>query len=85
MITAAFIASCIYCVLTLYMMALLLRWLGPWLELEFHGPFMRLIPVVCDPFIKFTKRLLPPMGPMDFSPLAAVMGVFILRLILVQL
>ncbi len=85
MITAAFVASVIYCGLTLYMMVLLIRWLGPWLELEFNGPYMRIVPLLSDPLIRFMKRLLPPMGPMDFSPLAAVMGVFILRLILVQL
>jgi len=85
MITTVFIASAIYCVLTLYMMALLLRWLGPWLELEFHGPVLRAIPAITDPLIQLMKRVLPHMGPMDFSPLAAVMSVFILRLILVQL
>lgn len=84
MITPALIASLIYCGLTLYMMALLLRWLGPWLELEFHGPFLRVIPWVSDPLMRLMRRLLPPMGPMDWSPLAAVMSVFIVRLIIVQ-
>jgi len=85
MITAAFIASVIYCGLTLYMMAILLRWLGHWLELEFQGPILRLIPLATDPLIQLMKRMLPPMGPMDFSPLAAVMCMFVIRLILVQI
>ena len=84
MITPALLASTIYCGLTLYMMALLLRWLGPWLELEFHGPVLRVLPAITDPLIGLMKRILPPMGPMDWSPLAAVMSVFILRLIIVQ-
>lgn len=72
----------IYCGLTLYMMALLLRWLGPWLEIEFQGPFLGLLPRVTDPLIQLMRRILPPLGPMDFAPLAAVMSVFIVRLIL---
>ncbi|MBL7648127.1 MAG: YggT family protein [Candidatus Hydrogenedentes bacterium] len=76
--------SIIYCGLTLYMMAILLRWLGPWLELEFHGPFLGLLPKATDPLVDFMKRVLPNMGPMDFSPMAAVMCVYIVRLILVR-
>lgn len=84
MISPSLILSLIYCGLTLYMMALLLRWLGPWLELEFHGPFLRILPALTDPFIRLMKRALPPMGPMDWSPLAAVISIFILRLIIVK-
>ncbi|MBX3178600.1 MAG: YggT family protein [Candidatus Hydrogenedentes bacterium] len=77
------IASILYSGLTLYMMALLLRWLGPWLELEFRGLLLGRIPAITDPCIQFMRRMLPPMGPLDFAPLAAVMGVFIVRLVLV--
>lgn len=76
--------SIIYCGLTLYMMAILLRWLGPWLELEFTGPILGLLPKATDPLVEFMKRVLPNMGPMDFSPMAAVMCVYIVRLILVR-
>jgi YggT family protein len=76
--------SIIYCGLTLYMMAILLRWLGPWLELEFTGPVLGLLPKATDPLVGFMKRVLPNMGPMDFSPIAAVMCVYIVRLILVR-
>lgn len=76
--------SILYCGLTLYMMVILLRWLGPWLELEFSGPLLRLIPRAADPLIDLMKRLLPPMGPVDFSPIAAVMSVYIVRLLLVN-
>jgi YggT family protein len=76
--------SILYCGLTLYMMALLLRWLGPWLELEFTGPVLGLLPKITDPLVELMKRALPPMGPMDFSPHAAVICVYIVRLILVK-
>lgn len=76
--------SILYCGLTLYMMIILLRWLGPWLEMEFSGPLLGLIPKAADPLIDLMKRLLPPMGPVDFSPIAAVMSVYIVRLLLVN-
>ena len=79
-----FIASLIYCLLTLYMMAVLLRWLGSWLELEFYRFPLSLIPKATDPLTRLMRRILPPMGPMDWSPLAAVMALFIVRLILVR-
>lgn len=78
------INSIIYSGLTLYMMGVLLRWLGPWIELEFHGPVLRAIPPLTDPFIRFVKGILPPLGPLDWSPLAAIVGLYIVRLIIVQ-
>ena len=70
-------------VITLYMLAILLRWLGPYIEISFyHGP-LRFIPVVADPPIKLMRRILPPMGPMDWSPIAALMAVWIVRIVVV--
>ncbi|MCF6287053.1 MAG: YggT family protein [Candidatus Hydrogenedentes bacterium] len=76
------LASLVFSGLTLYMMALLLRWLETRLELEFRG-ILVVIPKACDPLIGLMKRVLPPMGPMDFSPMAAVISVYIIRLVLV--
>jgi YggT family protein len=76
------LASLVFSGLTLYMMALLLRWLEARLELEFRGVLV-VIPKICDPLIGLMKRVLPPMGPMDFSPMAAVISVYIVRLVLV--
>ncbi|MBI2432640.1 MAG: YggT family protein [Candidatus Hydrogenedentes bacterium] len=70
--------------LTLYMMALLLRWLAPWLELELSRGWLRVIPRAADPLINLMRRLLPPMGPMDWGPVAAVVLVWIVRIILVN-
>jgi len=70
--------------LTLYMMALLLRWTAPWLELDLRAGYLRWLPRITDPLINLMRRLLPPMGPMDWGPIAALAAVWILRLILVQ-
>ncbi len=78
------IRSAVGSLLTLYMMAILLRWLAPWLEVELSRGPLRLIPRLVDPLVGLLRRLLPPMGPMDWGPLAAVILVWIARLVLVN-
>lgn len=69
--------------LTLYMMAILLRWLGPWLELDVYSPWWRWLPRITDPLIHLFRRILPPMGPMDWSPIASVIALWLVRILLV--
>lgn len=70
--------------LTLYMMAILLRWAAPWLELNMRSWWVRVIAAATDPLIALMRRLLPPMGPVDWGPIAALVAVWVLRIILVQ-
>ncbi len=70
--------------LTLYMLAILVRWLAPYIELDLHTPRLRWIPRITDPLINLMRRLLPPTGPMDWGPIAAVVSLWIVRLVLVQ-
>lgn len=69
---------------TLYMMMILLRWLGPWLELDLHGRRWAWIPRLTDPLLHRLRRILPHMGPFDFAPIAAVLLVWLAREILVS-
>ena len=71
--------------LTIYMMLILLRWLAPWLQLEAFNRWFRWAWRLTDPLIDFMRRKLPPMGPMDFAPLAALFLVFVVRLIVLQM
>lgn len=68
--------------ITLYMMAILLRWLGPYLEVDLHASRWAWLPKIADPPIKFFRRVLPDMGPFDWSPIAAVFSVYFARLVL---
>ena len=71
--------------LTIYMMLILLRWLAPWLQLDVFNRWLRWAWRITDPLIDFMRRKLPPMGPMDFAPLAALFLVFVVRLIVLQM
>ncbi len=71
--------------LTIYMMLILLRWLAPWLQLDVFNRWLRWAWRLTDPLINAMRRMLPPMGPIDFAPLAALFTVFLFRLIVLQM
>lgn len=79
----AIIAAALGILLTLYMMAILLRWLGSWLEISARSRTIRFASLVTDPLINLMRRFLPPMGPFDWGPMAAIVTVWLLRLLLV--
>ena len=37
---------------------------------------------VCEPYIHIFRRLLPPMGPLDLSPMIAIVVLYLLRLLI---
>ena len=67
--------------LTLYMLLILLRWLGPWIQLDAQDRRLRWAWRLTDPLVNAMRRLLPQMGPMDFGPLAALFVVWVVRVI----
>ena len=73
----------VYSALTLYMLLILLRWLGSWLEIDFRAGPLRFVARITDPLFNRIRNLLPPMGPVDLGPLAALFLVFVVRQILV--
>jgi YggT family protein len=37
---------------------------------------------VCEPYVRIFRRLLPPVGPLDLSPLMAILALYLLRLLI---
>jgi YggT family protein len=70
--------------LALYMLLILIRWLGAWLELDVHSGRLRWIPMLTDPVIAPIRRILPPMGPLDFGPIATLFVVWLVRIIVLR-
>jgi len=71
-------------VLTLYMMLVLLRWVGPWLQIDLKGRRFRWIALLTDPLVDRLRKALPPMGPMDFGPIAALFILWVARTLVVS-
>ena len=82
--TQEMLRASIYSGITLYMLIILLRWTSPFLSLDMTTPWMRWIPPLTDPLLNLIRRTLPPMGFADWTPVAAVLILWVVRVLLVQ-
>ena len=74
----------IYSVFSLYMMMILLRWTSPFLSINTDKWWFRWILPLTDPLLDFIRRTLPPMGFADWTPVAALLLLWVVRVVLVQ-
>jgi len=66
-------------VFTLLMVALLIRVIGSWFGISPHRRWMRPVMLLTDWIIEPIRRVLPPFGMIDFSPLVAWLVLSIVR------
>lgn len=71
--------------ITLYMILVMLRWLGPWISFETDFGRWRWIAAVTDPLVGRVRRILPNLGPVDFGPIVTLLGLWFVRTISVAL
>jgi YggT family protein len=67
-----------------YVLAILAYILTSWVQLPYSlRPVQRFLYDVCDPYLRFWRRILPfSAGPLDFSPMVAVLALIVLERIL---
>jgi YggT family protein len=56
-------------VLRVYLFAMLLYWLTSFVSPSGYAPGVRLLAQVCEPILKRVRRVIPPIGQIDFSVL----------------
>jgi YggT family protein len=56
-------------VLRIYLFALLLYWLTSFVSPGGYAPGVRLLAQLCEPVLKPVRRIIPPIGQIDFSVL----------------
>ncbi len=54
-------------VLRIYLFAMLLYWLTGFISSGGYGPGLRLLAQQCEPILKRVRRIIPPIGQIDFS------------------
>lgn len=85
MLTPTFIERLVGSALTLYMLAIVIRWTAPALDLDLHARRLSWIPRITDPFVGRVRqgllRLVGTLEPMDWSPVAALFLVWFVRLL----
>jgi YggT family protein len=65
-----------------YVLLLFVYILTSWIRLP-YSPWLRRIEEflrdVCEPYLRIFRRVLPPLGPLDLSPVVAIFVLFLLK------
>jgi YggT family protein len=71
---------------TVYTLIILVYIITSWLRLP-YSPWLnriqRFLYDVAEPYIRLFRRVLPPMGPLDLSPMVAVIALWVLDRVLI--
>jgi uncharacterized protein YggT (Ycf19 family) len=61
--------------LSVYMLLIFAYILASWIRVRVPDslqPVLRFLHDVCDPYLRIFRRIIPPVGPVDLSPIVAV-------------
>ena len=72
--------------LDVYILLILAYVLTSWIKLPYAlHRLQRFLDDVCEPYIRLFRRLLPSLGPLDLSPMVAVITLIVVQRMLVGL
>jgi YggT family protein len=69
-------------VLQFYTVAILVQAVLSWVAPGTHNPATQLLGRLCEPLLRPFRRLIPPVGGLDFSPLLVLIGLQALQILL---
>jgi YggT family protein len=64
---------------TLYSLAIILRALLPWFGIDTYRPVMRFLIQITEPLLAPLRRYVPPIGGLDFTPMLALIILWIIE------
>lgn len=64
---------------TTYTVLLLIRVFGSWFPSFAHSRFMRFVAFYTDPYLNLFRKIIPPLGMMDISPMFAFIALQIIQ------
>jgi len=74
--------------LWVYVLLLFAYILTSWIRLPYQpwlNRVQRSLYDVCDPYLRIFRRFIPPVGPLDLSPMVAIFALLIIKNVLVSL
>ncbi|NJN46026.1 MAG: YggT family protein [Candidatus Competibacteraceae bacterium] len=72
----------IYLLLNVYIWAVIIQAILSWVNIDFRHPAVYLLHQLTEPVLRPVRRLLPPMGGLDLSPMIVIVGLIFLRLLI---
>jgi YggT family protein len=67
-----------------YVLVIFLYVLTSWIQLPYSlRPVQRFLYDVCEPYLRLWRRILPMAGPIDLSPMVAVVALIVLERIVI--
>lgn len=79
-----FLAVLVGKLINIYSFLLLVRIILSWVRVDYRNAWVRLLVKLTDPFLDPFRRLIPPIGGIDFSPILAFMVLNMLGNVLVR-
>lgn len=82
------LADFVYVFIWVYILLLFAFILTSWIQLPYRpwlSRVQRFLYDVCDPYLRLFRKVLPPLGPLDLSPMVALIVLFVVQNVLVSL
>jgi uncharacterized protein YggT (Ycf19 family) len=73
--TLSAVKSFVHVFILVYVLLIFVYILSSWFQLPYRPWLYRIrqfLSDVCEPYLRFFRRILPPLGPLDLSPMVAV-------------
>lgn len=81
------IASFVRVFITVYILLILVYVLSSWIRVPYNpwlNRIQRFLYDVCEPYLRLFRRVLPPLGPIDLSPVVAIIVLYVIQSVLVR-
>ncbi len=82
------LASFVNIFIWVYILLLFAYILTSWVRLPYNpwlNRVQRFLYDVCDPYLRIFRRFLPPLGPLDLSPMVAIISLYVIQTVLVRI
>ena len=76
------VANFVTVFISVYILLILAYILTSWIRLPYSvwlNRIQRFLYDVCEPYLRIFRRILPPLGPLDLSPIIAIFSLFLIN------
>jgi YggT family protein len=74
--------------ISVYILLLFAYIITSWFQLPYSvwlNRIQRFLYDVCEPYLRIFRRILPPLGPLDLSPIIAIISLYVIRVVILSI